>query len=62
MADYLDPRPSNLASQITQAKTDEELKVTILKGKKGTAMAGFEGAVEEPQLNDLLAYLRSLKP
>lgn len=62
MAEYLDPRPSNLASQATQAKADRELKDTILKGKEGTAMAGFEGALEEPQLIDLLAYLRSLKP
>lgn len=62
MAEYLEPRPANLGSLTTQAKSDEELKDTILKGKEGTAMAGFEGAFEEPQLNDLLAYLRSLKP
>lgn len=62
MADYLEPRPSNLASQTTQAKSDKELKDVILKGRVGTAMAGFEGALEEFQLNDLIAYLRSLKP
>ena len=62
MAEYLDPRPSNLVSQTTQTKSDAELKDTILKGKEGTSMAGFEGAFEEQQLNDLLAYLRSLKP
>ena len=62
MAEYLEPRPSNLVSQSTQAKSDRELKDVILNGQAGTAMAGFEGALEEPQLNDLLAYLRSLKP
>ena len=62
MADYLEPLPSNLASQTTQAKSDKELKDLILKGRAGTAMAGFEGALEEFQLNDLIAYLRSLKP
>lgn len=62
MAEYLNPRPSNLAGQTSQAKSDGELKDTILKGREGTSMAGFEGAFEEPQLNDLLAYLRSLKP
>ena len=62
MADYLEPRPSNLASQTTQAKSDKELKDVILMGRAGTAMAGFEGALEEFQLNDLIAYLRSLKP
>lgn len=62
MADYLEPRPSNLASQLTQAKSDKELKDVILKGRAGTAMVGFEGAFEESQMIDLLAYLRSLKP
>lgn len=61
MAEYLDPRPSNLAGQATQAKPDGELQDIILKGKDGTAMVGFEGALEELQLKDLLAYLRSLK-
>jgi mono/diheme cytochrome c family protein len=62
MADYLEPRPSNLASQTTQAKSDKDLKDVILKGRAGTAMVGFEGAIEESQITDLLAYLRSLKP
>lgn len=62
MADYLSPRPANLASQTTQAKTDQELQEVILKGRTGTSMVGFEGALEESQLNDLLAFIRSLKP
>ena len=62
MSEYLEPRPADLASEATQAKSDEELKDVILKGRTGTAMAGFEGALGEAQLNDLLAYLRSLKP
>ena len=62
MADYLEPRPSNLASQTTQAKSDKDWKDVILKARAGTAMVGFEGAIEEAQMTDLLAYLRSLKP
>ena len=62
MANYLEPRPSNLAGQPTQEKSDKELKDVILKGREGTAMAEFEGAIEKSQLTDLLAYLRSLKP
>ena len=61
MASYLTPPPSALGSETTQAKSDAELKKVILKGKEGTAMAGFEGALENSQLNNLLAYLRSLK-
>lgn len=62
MASYLTPPPSNLASKTTQAKSSKELKDVILKGREGTAMVGLEGALEESQLIDLLAYLRSLKP
>ena len=62
MASYLNPPPSNLASATTQIKSDKDLVSIILKGREGTGMTGFEGAFEEPQLNDLLAYLRSLKP
>ncbi len=62
MASYLTPPPSNLGSEATQAKLDTELKAVIMKGREGTGMTGFEGAFKEPQLNDLLDYLRSLKP
>ena len=62
MASYLTPPPSNLGSESTQAKSDKELRAVMMKGREGTAMTGFEGALEEPQMNDLLAYLRSLKP
>ena len=62
MASYLTPPPSNLASETTQAKSDKELQDVIKRGREGTAMAGMEGALEESQLIDLLAYLRSLKP
>lgn len=59
---YLNPPPANLASEKTQSKPDAELKEVIMKGRSGTAMVGFEGAMKEDQLNDLFAYLRSLKP
>lgn len=62
MASYLTPPPSNLGSEGTQAKSDKELMTVIIKGREGTAMAGFEEAFEKPQLNDLIVYLRALKP
>jgi mono/diheme cytochrome c family protein len=62
MGGYLNPRPANLASEKTRSKSDAELKDVIMNGRSGTAMVGFEGAMEEEQWNDLLAYLRSLKP
>ena len=62
MAEYLTPPPARLTRKTTQSKTDAELHEIILKGLKGTAMAGFEGAVDTTQMTNLLAYLRSLKP
>lgn len=62
MGGYLNPPPANLASEKTQAQSDADLKEVIMNGRSGTAMDGFEGALEEEQFADLLAYLRSLKP
>lgn len=62
MAAYLTPPPANLAAKATQSKTDAQLRKAILEGRPGTAMASFDGAFEEAQLADLLAYIRSLKP
>lgn len=61
VAAYLTPPPSNLTAKPTQAKTDAELRTIILEGRPGTAMAGFDGAFEEAQLNDLIAYIRSIQ-
>ncbi len=61
MAAYLTPPPANLAAKATQSKTDAQLRKIILEGRPGTAMSSFDGAFEESQLVDLLAYIRSLK-
>jgi mono/diheme cytochrome c family protein len=62
MALYLTPPPANLAAKATQTKNDAELRKIVLEGRPGTAMASFDGAFEEAQLTDMIAYLRSLKP
>jgi len=61
MAAYLTPPPANLTAKATQSKTDAQLRRTILEGRPGTAMSSYDGAFEESQLVDLLAYIRSLK-
>ena len=61
MAAYLSPPPANLTAKATQGKTDAQLRKVILEGRPGTAMTGYEGAFEEAQLADLIAYIRSLK-
>jgi len=62
MAAYLTPKPANLAAKTTQTKTDAQLRKIILEGRPGTAMSSYDGAFDEAQLTDLLAYIRSLKP
>lgn len=62
MAAYLTPKPANLAAKTTQAKTDAQLRKIILEGRPGTAMSSYDGAFEEKQLDDLIAYIRSLTP
>ncbi len=62
MAAYLTPPPANLAAKATQSKTDMQLRKVILEGRPGTAMSSYDGAFEDSQLVDLLAYIRSLKP
>ena len=56
------PRPpANMAeSEFWTHMTDERLRATITKGKPGTAMRGFP--VKEPQLTDLIAYLKTFAP
>ncbi|MBA5871407.1 MAG: c-type cytochrome [Nitrospira sp. CR2.1] len=61
MAAYLSPPPANLTAKATQSKTDAQLRKVILEGRPGTAMTGYEGAFEEAQVTDLIAYIRSLK-
>lgn len=61
MAAHLTPPPSNLTAKATQTKTDAELRKIILEGRPGTAMASFDGAFEEDQLTDLIAFIRSIQ-
>lgn len=62
MAAYLSPAPANLASKATQEKTDAQLRKVIQEGRPGTAMTGYAVSFNEDALNDLIAFIRSLKP
>ena len=62
MAAYLTPAPANLTSKATQEKTDAQLRKVIQEGRPGTAMTGYAVAFDEEKLDDIMAYIRSLKP
>lgn len=61
MAGYLIPPPTDLTGQKTQSKSNAELRKAILEGRSNTAMTAFEGALEANQVDDVVAYLRTLK-
>ena len=62
MAAYLTPAPANLTSKATQGKTDVQLRKVIQEGRPGTAMTGYAATFDEERLDDIIAYIRSIKP
>lgn len=62
MAAYLTPAPADLTAKATQDKTDAQLLKVIQEGRPGTAMTGYAAAFDEEKLDDMIAYIRSLKP
>lgn len=59
-APFLSPRPGNLISASTSAKTDKELLRTIAQGKPRTAMPGWKEALPEEDQQAVLQYIRSM--
>jgi thiosulfate dehydrogenase len=56
----LAPPASDLTSESTQRKSDEELLKIIETGKSLTTMPSFEGQLSEQEIRDVVAYLRLL--
>jgi mono/diheme cytochrome c family protein len=59
-ATSLSPRPGNLISAQTSAKSDQELLKIIRNGRPRTAMAGWADRLSPEQQDAVLAYIRSL--
>jgi len=56
----LSPRPGNLISAQTSAKTDQDLLKIIANGKPRTAMTGWKDRLSDDEQRAALAYIRSL--
>lgn len=56
----LSPRPGNLISAQTSAKTDQDLLKIIANGKPRTAMTGWKGRLSDDEQQATLLYIRSL--
>ena len=59
-APFLSPRPGNLISAATSAKTDQELLRTIAQGKPRTAMPAWQNVLPAEDQQAVLQYIRSL--
>ena len=59
-APFLSPRPGNLVSAATSAKSDKELLKIIANGKPHTAMPSWDGTLSAEDQEAVLRYIRSL--
>ncbi|MGP0592881.1 c-type cytochrome [Nitrospira sp. T9] len=59
-AALLAPRPGNLVSAATSAKTDAELLEIIAEGIPRTAMSGWSHQLSANERRNILAYIRTL--
>ena len=56
----LSPRPGNLVSAQTSAKSDQDLLKIIANGRPRTAMTGWNERLSDNEQRAVLAYIRSL--
>lgn len=56
----LSPRPGNLISAATSAKSDEDLLKIIANGRPRTAMPAWKDELSDEDQRNVLAYIRSL--
>jgi hypothetical protein len=61
MIERMDPKPSNFRNPATlKSKSDQERFDTIKNGHRGTAMFPHK-YLKDSEINDLLAYLSTLR-
>ncbi len=59
-APFLSPRPGNLVSAATAAKSDQDLLKIIANGRPRTAMPAWKDTLSEEERRQVLQYIRSL--
>lgn len=56
----LSPRPGNLVSAATSAKSDQDLLKIIANGRPRTAMPAWKDQLSDDEQREVLQYIRSL--
>lgn len=59
-AAFLSPRPGNLISAATSAKSDKDLLKIIDQGRPRTAMPAWKDRLSDEEQREVLRYIRSL--
>lgn len=59
-APFLSPRPGNLVSAATSAKSDKDLLKIIANGRPRTAMPAWKNQLSDEEQREVLRYIRSL--
>ena len=54
------PRPADLTGERTRRRSDRELRAAIDEGVVGTAMRGWKDRLSDPQIHQVLSYVRHL--
>lgn len=57
----INPPAADFTSAASKKKTDAELLATIVTGRPPTAMVGWKGQLSEAEIQDVLAYVKSLR-
>lgn len=59
----IEPKPRNFRDpEFWRTRTRAQMRDVILKGKPGTLMSPFEGALSDAEIDAVLHYLETFKP
>ena len=57
----LKPPAADFTSADGKKKSEGDLRIIVENGKPGTAMGPWKGQLSQPELNDLMAYVMTLR-
>jgi mono/diheme cytochrome c family protein len=59
----IEPKPRNFRDpEFWKTRTEAQIRETILKGKPGTLMSPFEGALTDAEIDAVIRHLHTFEP